>query len=80
MTNQTESLIDRIMRAFCRLDVELFYDYATKEYGLRQVKRCRFKRKDGWREYVGDKKAFVIPQNSLLRIIGEAPQFVRKRP
>jgi hypothetical protein len=62
-----------------RLDVEIFYDYATKEYGIRQVYRSRFKRKDGWREYVGESKAFCIPGTSLKRIIAEASGFIRKR-
>lgn len=74
-----ESLIERTKSVFWRLDVELFYDYATKEHGLRQVKRCRFKRRDGWHEYVGESKSFVIPQTSLRRIIEDASHFIRTR-
>ncbi len=66
-------------RLTSRLDVEITYDYASKEYGIRQVRRSRFKRKDGWRVYVGDMKAFMVPQESLKRIIAEAPNFIRKR-
>lgn len=66
-------------RLMSRLDVEITYDYATKEYGMRQIRRKRWKSKDGWREYVGDKKAFIIPQASLERIIEDAKHFIRKR-
>lgn len=80
LISRAEVVIREFKLLFWRLDVELFYDFATKEYGLRQVKRCRFRRRDGWHEYVGKNKSFVIPVKSLKRIIEEAPHFIRKRP
>ena len=79
-TKMTQSICNWFKILYKRLDVELTYDMASKEYGIRQVWRSRLKREDGWREYVGDKKAFVVPQHSLKRIIKEAEYFVRDRP
>jgi len=75
----TRSICNWFKWIFSRLDVEITYDYASKEYGIRQVHRSRFKRKDGWRDYVGECKAFLVPESSLKRIIEEAPHFIRKR-
>lgn len=66
-------------RLTSRLDVELTYNYATQEHGIRQVRRKRWKRRDGWREYVGEHKAFLIPQDSLIRICDEAKHFIKQR-
>lgn len=66
-------------RLTTRLDVEITYDLASREYGIRQIRRSRFKRKDGWRDYVGECKAFKVPEEALKRIIAEAPNFIRKR-
>ena len=75
----TNSLCKWVNSLFKRLDVEITYDLASKQYGIRQVYRSRFKRKDGWREYAGECKAFLVPEVSLKRIIAEAPHFIRKR-
>ena len=62
-------------------DVELYYDLANKEYGIREVRRDVTPDPTGWRNYLDREHevSIPIPYETLKRILKEAEYFVRER-
>jgi hypothetical protein len=70
-------LIEAIKNMISLWEIEVFYDYGAKTYGLRKVRRKIFPRKDGWREYGDACASFSIPAHQIKKLHNEMKLFVR---